>query len=755
MVLISQKGSGAGGIFGCVSYIRQLCKNGGLEEAFRVVDSMEKRGLSISRDIIYSLLQGCNGKKDLAYARRIHGLMHKHGLSSIAALGDQLIRLFTACRSLHEANEAFSDVLKPSVFTWNSLISAHSKLGEGVKALCLYEKMQQDGVVPDRVTMVCMSNACGCVEASILGMLVHHQAIQHAFEANTVLANSLINMYAKCGLLAEAHKLFDTHAETDMVTWTVIISGYAAQGQGFFALDLYARMHYDGVKPNKAVMLCAVKACVCIGALKQGQLIHEEIMEDGLELDMVIMSSIIDMYAKCGCLAEAGKVFNELPTCDVVVWSTMIDGYAQSDHAIVALEVFGRMLQAGGEPNEATFVGVLKACGTLGAMVCGRLAHTYIVGQDVEIYITIGTALVDMYAKCKSLEDAYAVFTSLADRNLVSWGAVISGFSDCGQALTALKLFNEMLLQGIEPNSVILLCVVKACGSVEALEQGRLIHAFVVEMGFESDQAIGNTLVDLYAKSGDLEAAHTVFDRLSQPDAVSFGALITGYSHQGCSALALDLFGKMQKKGILPERATFLSLLKACSSAGAVGHGKLIHEQIIKNGFDSAPLIMNALVDMYVKTGKIDEARQIFAHISNYDVVSCDSMIGGYTQQGDLKSAMQLMEDMCHIGVEPDNAMFASMLTAYSSAGLLNEGHGFFTCIKGNNSISPTSEHYGSVIDLLGRAGQLHMAEDMSVTMPMPPDSITRTSLLANCKTYSNIERGRQYFGQAVELGSH
>ncbi|MCO5568555.1 hypothetical protein L7F22_022254 [Adiantum nelumboides] len=751
MVVTSPRRNGAGDLNRHAYHIRKLCKHGHLDEAFKVVDSMEKHNLLVSRDIIYSLLQGCNGVKDLSHARRVHDLMRKYGLSSVAALGDHLIRLFSTCGSLCEANEAFFGILNPSVFSWNSLIAAHAKLADPLKALQLFEKMQLANVVPDRVTFVCMCHASGCAKAWRPGMYMHHQAIRQAYESNLVLGNSLIDMYANCGCLAEARNLFDTQVEKDLVTWTVIISGYAAQGHGLPALRLYSKALSDVLKPNKAMILSAIKACVSEGTLNEGKLLHVEALEDGLEADVIIMSSLVDMYAKLGCLAEAEKVFGALCARDVVSWSAMVDGYAQSDRPYPALQVFARMLQSGVQPNETTFLGILRASSTLGMTESLRFVHSHIIEVGIEINTVIGSALVDTYGNCKVLDDAYSVFTRLLNKSLVSWGAAISGFLECGKASRALELFNELLLEGIEPNSIVCLCVLKACSNIEAMEEGLLIHVLIVQMGFESNKAIENSLVDLYAKHGDLNGARAVFNHLCKPDAVSFGALIAGYSVQGWNTLALDLYDEMRKQGVSPDRPTFLSLLKACSTIGAVGQGHLLHEQIVFNGLDSASFVKNALVNMYAKTGKLDEAHQVVGSRSNYDEVSCASIMGGYKYQGDLSYILELLKEMHRANCHFDNAMLACILTACNRAGLLKEGYELFTSISERHALIPTQEHYSSTIDLLGRAGQLQVAKDVSITMPMPPDLITQTSLFGSSKSYNNLEQCRQYFEISVE----
>ncbi|KAH7299037.1 hypothetical protein KP509_25G070400 [Ceratopteris richardii] len=720
-------------------HIRSLCRHGRLDEAFKVVEGMEGFHLPVPRDIVYSLLQGCHGIKNLLYARRIRSLMQKHGLHSISALGDHLIRLFTLCGSLSEANEVFADVPNPSVFTWNSLISAHSKLGEGFKALQIYERMQHANQVPDRVTLVCVSHACGRIRTLLLGMHVHHQAIINGFESDLVFGNAVIEMYASCGRFAEAHKLFNRQIEKDIVTWTVIISGYVTHDQGLLALEFCCRMHTEGLTPSKAVLLCIIKACICERALDSGQLIHAEILENSLDTDMVLMSSLADMYAKCGCLEEAEKVFSASITHDVVAWTTMIDGYAHSDKAIVAFQLLKKMLETGVEPNKATFLGMLKACSTLCGIQSLRSVHLHILERGLEMDMAVGSALVDVYARCKLLDDAYAIFMRLPDRNVMTWGGLISGFFECGETSKALDLFNGSLFEGIEPSVVTSLCVLKACSKNVAIEEGLLIHALSCEMGYESDQAITNTLVDFYSNIGDLNSAQIIFDCLSNPDAVSFGALINGYANQGCNSFALCLFDEMQKQGLLPDRTTVLSLLKACTNVGSVGQGQLLHKQIVMNGLETATVVNNALVDMYAKTGRLHEAQQLCAKQPTFDGVTFTSIIGGSEFERDSTALKHLIRDASHIGCDPDNVIFASVLSAYGSTGLLHEGYDLFTSIYERNCLISYQDYCSSVVDLLGRSGQLQTAKDLSLTMPVPPDVIRLTSLATNSKTYCNV----------------
>eukprot|EP00250_Pteridium_aquilinum_P035504 c9537_g1_i1 orf=2-697(-) len=178
--------------------VSRLCNEDRLDEALQFVELIDRQKISIPRDIIYDLLQGCTRKKDLFAARHVQSLMVKGGFDSISVLADHLIRVFTLCGSLLEADQAFYKVSKPSIYTWNSVISAHAKLGRAEKALDLYEDMQLQGVSPDKVTFLCILKACGTIRATDHGRLAHFQVLISEPEMLAGVGNMLVDMYAKC-----------------------------------------------------------------------------------------------------------------------------------------------------------------------------------------------------------------------------------------------------------------------------------------------------------------------------------------------------------------------------------------------------------------------------------------------------------------------------------------------------------------------------------------------------------------------------
>lgn len=532
------------------------------------------------QDDISHLVHGCNAIKDLAAGRSVHIHLVSHGLDTFSTLGDHLIRLFATSRCLLEANLVFCKVWKPSVYTWHAIILAHANSGRNDLALELYQQMQREGIMPNRFIFTSALKACECI-GSI--RMIHDVIATMGLDSDLVVGSTLIDMYVRYGSVEEARGVFDGLPNPDVVSWGAMISGYTQHGCGLLALEFYGRMQDKGIQPDKIRFLCVLRACSSIGAFIHGKSIHTQIVKSGRESDMAIGCSLVDMYAKCGSFHEAEKVFDGLTSRDVVIWGAMIGGYTQYGHDFSALNFFKRMRQDGIEPNNIIYVCILKVCGNLKITRITKLLHVDLLICGIELD-TVGTTLVDSYAKCGSLEEAQHLFDRISDRNVMLWSAIIAGYTHQGQSVSALKLFEKMWQEGVEPSKSIYTCIVKACGSTGSVEQGWLIHDQILRSRLEADEVVGSVLVDMYAKCGHLEVARKVFDDLGSRDLVSWGVMISGYTQHGYGCKALELFERMHMSGQTPDNVIFLCVLKACTSVEDVEMGQLIHDQIIRAG---------------------------------------------------------------------------------------------------------------------------------------------------------------------------
>jgi len=272
-----------------------------------------------------------------------------------------------------------------------------------------------------------------------------------------------------------------------------------------------------------------------------------------------------------------------------------------------------------------------------------------------------------------------------------------------------------------------------------ALRQGMEIHDEIIKREIPGDVTVNSALVDMYAKCGRIEKARYIFDKMLHRDVVSWNAMITAYSRDGPFEEALTLFYQLKQSGIQPSHVTFASVLSSCAKLAALAQGMAIHEEINRSGLELNSFVENALIDMYVKCGSIEKALHLFERIHQRNVVSWNAMIGGYAIHGCGKEALKLFERMQQSGINPNRVTLLCVLSACGHAGLVKEGQQYFYSMSQRYNISPTAEHYGCMIDLLARAGQLDEAEDFINKMPIKPDANVWHCLIKACRMHNNI----------------
>ncbi|KAH7439393.1 hypothetical protein KP509_04G059000 [Ceratopteris richardii] len=481
-------------------------------------------------------------------------------------------------------------------------------------------------------------------------------------------------------------------------------------------------------------------------------MIHEQVIRSGYESDLFIGSSLVDVYARCGCLQEAHAVFDNLKNKNAVSWAALIIGYAQHGEGQCSMELLERMHLENVDIDRIAFVSIIKACSSVGGLKQGRLLNKKMLEKGLFPDNLLGNALVDMYSRCGDLDDASCIFKRLLVQDVISWGAIIAGYDGCGFSFEALSLFDQMQQAGVQANTAVFLPVLNACSFLNYVEHGMLIHGQLVEQNEMMDMAIANKLVDMYTKTGKIEEAESVFRAMEYRDLVSWGAMILGCADHGHGPAALDFFQEMWQECIEADKTIFLCVLKACASTSAIKLARLIHFQVVASGHNDDRDIENTLLDTYSKLGSIDDSCRVFDGLVGPDTVSWAAMIAGYARCGILQIVHQCLKDMKQQGLQPHAGIFSSVLLGCTHAGVLNEGYQFFKSMINEYGITPNVEHYHCIVDLLGRVGQLKEAIAMLVTMPAMSDMIVWTSLLTSCKTYHNVELGKVCLDEILRI---
>lgn len=583
-------------------------------------------------------------------------------------------------------------------------------------------------------------------------MLLHHQAVSCEIDSDVVVGSTLIDMYGKCGLLNEARALFDILLHRNVVSYGAIIAGYAQHECGFCALELFEHMQSKGIEPNRVIFLGILAACSSEQILREGRWIHDSIVRKGMELDLSVGNTLVDMYSKCGSVVEAHKVFDILPARNVVSWGALITGHVQQEQNLAVLELFQKMQQENILPNRVIFLGILQACTNMGIIEYGELIHDRIIECGLESDVVVKIAIMKMYATVGNFQKALKLFDECSNQNIVAWSVMLAGYAWHEQDAAALKFYERMQEAEVKPDKFVLTCMAKVCGIAQASVEAKLLHDQVVRSGLERDVAVGSSLVDAYAKCGGVMEARRVFDNLPEKNEVTWGAMLAGYNQHEAGMLGLQLFAEMLQDGESPDRVRLVCILKACGNIGALQQGKMVHELIRKYRVQLGLILGNALIDMYAKCGELEEALRVLSELELRDEASWGAMIAGCAQHGLLELICLLLRAMQCEGIQPNDKIFSSVLSACSHAGLAEEGYRQFKAMIVDYSISPSAEHMNCMIDLLSRIGRLGEAERFLQIASLPPDSLTWTSLLTACRTYGNIKLGKNCYAQFVRL---
>eukprot|EP01018_Ginkgo_biloba_P030859 Gb_11981 [translate_table: standard] len=373
-------------------------------------------------------------------------------------------------------------------------------------------------------------------------------------------------------------------------------------------------------------------------------------------------------------MEDAHKLFDKIIEPNVVSWTAMIAGYAQHGRVEEALKLFCRMQQAGSMPNQYTFGSVLKGCANLAAAEQGQQIHAHVVKFGLESEIFAGSALVDMYAKCRNTKDARTVFDKLRERDEVSWSGMIGAYAQNGCSEEALKLFYRMKEVGVRMSPFALSSVLRACANIAANEQGKQVHVHTIYTGLDTNVFVGSALVDMYAKCGTIEHARLVFDKLPEPNLVSWNSIIIGYAQHGYGKEVIDLFDQMQHAGMKPDEITFIGVLSACAHVGLVNKGCCYFDSM-KQDHGIAPRVdhYTCMVGLLGRAGRLVEAEALIKEMPfQPDSVVWRALLSACTIHGNMEIGKRVAQ--CILELEPrDHASSVMLSNIYAAAGRWDE----------------------------------------------------------------------------------
>lgn len=504
--------------------IAGYAKHGRAKEAFRLLQEMQLAGMSPDEITFLSVLKGCANLED---AKWVHAQIAKLGFASNLFVGSALLDVYAKCGSIDDAREVFDNMSEHNVVSWSAMIAGYVQCGLSDKAFKLFEQMEHQHVKPNEVTYISMLKACNSFAGLGKVKQIHKQIVQSGYECKLIVGNALVDTYAKCGSTQNARRVFDTMALRNVISWTAMISGYVQHEHTEDAIKLFKRMEQVGVKANEVTFTTLVKLCTGLAALELGKEIHACIMKSRIKASIFVENSLIDMYVKCSTIEDANSVFNKMPVRDVISWSAVIGGYVLHECPEEAFKLFQQMGCGGEMPNDVTFISLLMACASLAALDKGKQIHAHIIRCGFEMYLFVENTLIDTYCKCGSLEDAHEIFNKIPKRDLVSWNALLAGFSQHGHSEKAFNLFQQMCEEGLTLDHVTFLGLLSVCRHAGLVDEGHMYFDLMTqEHGIRPTAEHCACLVDLIGRTGRLEEAVEFIEKLPFESVMVWMALL-------------------------------------------------------------------------------------------------------------------------------------------------------------------------------------------------------------------------------------
>ncbi|XP_054785916.1 pentatricopeptide repeat-containing protein At2g36980, mitochondrial-like [Prosopis cineraria] len=551
---------------------------------------------------------------------------------------------------------------------------------------------------------------------------------------------SVVVGLARSGRISHARKLFDEMPIRDSVAWNAMISGYSQLGLYHEALSLFGDMRVSHSRPDNFSFSATLNACAGACHLQTGTRIHAMIVVSGYSCYLPVCNSLIDMYGKCSSPDHASKVFhemsyrNEVTWCSLlfacansglfsmandlfhrmpirveIAWNIMIVGYAQGGKVEACLDMFKKMCESLYLPDQCTFSALMNACAGLSDTLYGCMIHSFIIKSGwtsaVEVrnsilsfYSKLGchddvikvlrsfevgvfnqvswNAIIDAHMKMGNTQEAVLAFQKAPERNIVSWTSMIAGYTRNGDGEQALHMFADMVRESIQLDDLVAGAVLHACASLALLEHGKMIHSRVIQSGLHNYVYVDNSLVNMYAKCGDIESSRLAFYSIVEKDLISWNTMLFALGLHGRASEALYIYQEMVASGVKPDEVTFIGILMTCSHMGLIDQGLKFFESMrldygLPHGIDHVACI----IDMLGRSGYVAEARNIADKYSKTITERTNSqevLLGACYFHGDIGTGGVVGEDLKKLEPLKDDA-YVLLSNLYSASGKWKE----------------------------------------------------------------------------------
>lgn len=548
---------------------------------FREALSMIRESASIESTYYVRLLQECIDKKSASEADMVHAHIIKTGTHEDLFVSTFLVNVYVKCGSMENARKVFNNLPRRNVVAWTTLMTGYVHNLQPEVAIQVFQEMLEAGAYPTNYTLGIAINACSSLQSIKMGEQIHAYTIKYRIDFDTSIGNSLCSLYSKCRHLESSVKAFKKISEKNVISWTAIISACGDNGEAARGLGFFTEMICEGVEPNEFTLTSVLSLCCVMLALGVGTQVHSLSIKLGYESKVLpIKNSIMYLYLKCGWIKQARKLFERMEVVNLVTWNAMIAGHAQMmdlegddvsayQSGNEALNLFLKLNRSGLKPDLFTFSSILTVCSSLVALEQGELIHAQTIKTGFLSDVIVGTALINMYNKCGSIEKSSKAFVEMSTRTLISWTSMITGLAQLGRSQQALQLFEDMRLAGVRPNQITFVGVLSACSHAGMVNEA-LSYFELMQKEYRIKPVMDHfaCLIDMFVRLGRLDEAFAFIKKMDfEPSEFIWSILIAGCRSHG--NLELGFYAAEQLLKLKPkDTETYVLLLNMYLSAG-------------------------------------------------------------------------------------------------------------------------------------------------------------------------------------------
>lgn len=707
---------------------------------------------AVMDEFTYSgVISACGCLGNATGGLQVFGLVWKNGFFSSGFVRAGMVDLFAKCGRVEDSLRVLYDYNCEDVVCWSAVMSGAVKNQSYWVALDVFSQMCRYGSLsPTYFTFSSVLSACAAVGELDLGKCIHGRIIKSGDGDDVCVGTAIVDMYAESGAMVDALKQFKLMTMRNVVSWTVIVSGFVNQGDIASAFSALNEMKRNGEEIRKSTFSCVLSGCGNLDMFEEALQIHCWTFKAGIYQDPAVKASLIRTYSKVGAVNLSEQVFIDTQDLKQVgLWANMISAFVKSGNYEKAVFLFQKMLEMGITPDMYIVSSILSMEYNLNL---GRQVHGYTLKLGLLSEHCVSILLFTMYSRFGNVEDSLKAFEKLERKDNISSISMIIACAANGYPDKAIQLFREMGIRESLPDERLLAVVLNSCTALHSLKLGREIHGHALQRRFGEQFIIDSALIRMYSKCGDLSSARIVFDRMPIKDDKTWCSLISGVSRSGNFEEALHLFRSFLLSDATADACTISSTFGALTYSIKLDIGPQLHAYAIKMGIEAEPSVGSSLIMMYSKSGSIDECDKVFRQIINPDLVCWTTMIASYGNNGKGSEALQLFDHMKKSGITPDAVTFVGVLSACSNSGLVDEGYFHLSSMIRDYKIKPNQKHYACMVNLLGRAGRLEEAKTFIDSMHLKPSILVWETFIASCKEYGNHELGKVAAEKVMEL---